>query len=219
MLRCRALSFSVAPSSAQASSSRHCALRFSVAPSSAQASSAQLHQPSSTSSLRLRALIIFIDAPSRAHPHGCAVAHSSSSALSRVHLHCPFHLHRRALRAIISSSRPLHVHLHHSAVALIFIAAPSRSSSSSRRRDHLHHSAVALIFIVAPSRSSSSSRRRNRLHHCAVALIFIVAPLRAHLHYHACRDRRHHCAVALIFIVAPSRAHLHIAPVARSSSS
>ena len=193
MLRRRALSFSVAPSSAQASSSRHYALRFSVAPSSAQASSARLHQPSSTSSLRLRALIIFIDAPSRAHPHGCAVARSSSSAPSRVHLHCPFHLHRRALRAIISSSRPSHVHLHHSAVALIFIAAPSRSSSSSRRRDHLHHSAVALIFIVAP--------------------------LRAHLHYHACRDRRHHCAVALIFIVAPSHAHLHIAPVARSSSS
>jgi hypothetical protein len=114
------LTFFIAPSSAQASSLHHCVLHFSIAPSITQASSSQLHQPPSTSSLRL---IIFIDALSRAHHHGCAVTHSTSSAPLRLHLHCPFYLHRRARCAIVFIVAPTS--------ALIFIVAPVVRSSSS----------------------------------------------------------------------------------------
>ena len=73
---------------------------------------------------------------------------SSSSSHRRAHLH----LHCCSVMLIFiftpsrsssSSRRHAHLHLHHCAVALIIIFAPSHSSS-----------AVALIFIVAPLRSS-----------------------------------------------------------------
>ena len=73
---------------------------------------------------------------------------SSSSSRRRAHLH----LHCCSVvlififapsRSSSSSRRRAHFHLHHCAVAIIIIFAPSHSSS-----------AVALIFIVAPLRSS-----------------------------------------------------------------
>ncbi len=73
---------------------------------------------------------------------------SSSSSHRRAHLH----LHCCSVvlififapsRSSSSSRRRAHLHLHHYDVALIIIFAPSQSSS-----------AVALIFIVAPLRSS-----------------------------------------------------------------
>jgi hypothetical protein len=73
---------------------------------------------------------------------------SSSSSRCRAHLH----LHCCSVvlififvpsRSSLSSRRRAHLHLHHCAVTIIIISAPSHSSS-----------AVVLIFIVAPLRSS-----------------------------------------------------------------